>query len=223
MLLLLLLLFFSPFPFFFKKKKQQPPLQIAVDKNPASKPIDLDSDLDSGGSIESRLGERSHSDALFDRAKTVILSPGVPFSQAHVARLLASSPEKVVSEMSFAAQGLPKGFPVAAITGGLCECEDSARMCRQSRFEALVVAIAIVIVIVIVVRPLPACLSGTNGKSTVTTFVQQLLIHAFSPEQDQARGGRVFAGGNLGSTLSELVLSIAKGEQWDAAAIECSR
>lgn len=91
--------------------------QIAIDTNPASKPVELDSDLDVSGSIETRVGEHSHSDALFDSAKTVILSPGVPYTQAHIARLLASCPEKVVSEMSYAAQGLPVDFPVAAITG----------------------------------------------------------------------------------------------------------
>jgi UDP-N-acetylmuramoylalanine-D-glutamate ligase len=42
-----------------------------------------------------------------------------------------------------------------------------------------------------------AAVTGTNGKSTVTTFAGQLLKHA---------GVRTFVGGNLGTPLSEGVL-----------------
>ncbi len=50
-------------------------------------------------------------------------------------------------------------------------------------------------------------ITGTNGKSTVTSFTAQLL----SP------GRRVFAGGNLGRALSEAV-----GQRWDAVVVEVS-
>jgi len=52
--------------------------------------------------------------------------------------------------------------------------------------------------------------TGTNGKSTVTTFVGQLL---------EAAGMRTFAGGNLGTAVSSMVL---EGGTWDAAVIEVS-
>lgn len=50
--------------------------------------------------------------------------------------------------------------------------------------------------------------TGTNGKSSVTWFTAQLLEQA---------GRRVFAGGNLGTPLSEAV-----GEDWDVAVVEVS-
>lgn len=51
-------------------------------------------------------------------------------------------------------------------------------------------------------------ITGTNGKSTVTSFVGTLL---------QAAGRKTFVGGNLGTPLSTAV-----GESWDAAVIEVS-
>ena len=51
-------------------------------------------------------------------------------------------------------------------------------------------------------------ITGTNGKSTVTSFTGQLL---------EAAGWRTFVGGNLGTPLSEAV-----GESWDAAVVEVS-
>ena len=59
--------------------------------------------------------------------------------------------------------------------------------------------------------PVPLiAVTGTNGKSTVTTFVGQLL---------EAAGMRTFAGGNLGTAVSSMVL---EGGTWDAAVIEVS-
>ena len=52
--------------------------------------------------------------------------------------------------------------------------------------------------------------TGTNGKSTVTTFVGQLL---------ETAGMRTFAGGNLGTAVSSMVL---EGGAWDAAVVEVS-
>jgi len=51
-------------------------------------------------------------------------------------------------------------------------------------------------------------ITGTNGKSTVTAFVGQLF---------EAAGWKVFAGGNLGTPLSEAV-----GEDWDVLVVEVS-
>ena len=53
-------------------------------------------------------------------------------------------------------------------------------------------------------------ISGTNGKSTVTELVAAML---------EASGKRVFAGGNLGTPLSELVLS---DDPFDVAVVEVS-
>ena len=53
-------------------------------------------------------------------------------------------------------------------------------------------------------------ITGTNGKSTVTTFTGDILRHA---------GLRVFVGGNLGTPLSSLVLS---GETVDFVVVEVS-
>lgn len=59
---------------------------------------------------------------------------------------------------------------------------------------------------------LPAVgITGTNGKSTTTALVAELI--------EQARPGRVFAGGNLGRPLSELALA---PEQADVAVVELS-
>ena len=57
-----------------------------------------------------------------------------------------------------------------------------------------------------------AAITGTNGKSTVTAFTAQLL---------SAAGLRTFAGGNLGTPLSEAVLNPPAGG-WQAMAIEVS-
>jgi UDP-N-acetylmuramoylalanine--D-glutamate ligase len=51
-------------------------------------------------------------------------------------------------------------------------------------------------------------IGGTNGKSTVTTLIGQLL---------QASGKKVFVGGNLGVPLVEAV-----GQSWDALVVEVS-
>lgn len=59
------------------------------------------------------------------------------------------------------------------------------------------------------VHPPSVAITGTNGKSTVTSFVGHLL---------QATGRSVFVGGNLGVPLSEVAL----GEPPDLAVIEVS-
>ncbi|MBI5524797.1 MAG: UDP-N-acetylmuramoyl-L-alanine--D-glutamate ligase [Deltaproteobacteria bacterium] len=59
--------------------------------------------------------------------------------------------------------------------------------------------------------PCPAvAVTGTNGKSTTTAFLGHLLL---------AAGTRVFVGGNLGTPLSDAVLS---GEAIDVAVVEVS-
>jgi hypothetical protein len=72
-----------------------------------------------------------HRRATFLAAHTLVLSPGVPPTQADVAAAAAAG-VRVISELEFAYQALPPGLPIAAVT-------------------------------------------GTNGKSTVTTFTGQLL------------------------------------------------
>jgi len=72
-----------------------------------------------------------HRRATFLAAHTLVLSPGVPPTQADVAAAAAAG-VRVLSELEFAYQALPPGLPIAAVT-------------------------------------------GTNGKSTVTTFTGQLL------------------------------------------------
>lgn len=59
------------------------------------------------------------------------------------------------------------------------------------------------------VQPRTAAITGTNGKSTVTSFVGRLL---------ETTGRRVFTGGNLGVPLCEVAL----GEPPELAAIEVS-
>ena len=53
-------------------------------------------------------------------------------------------------------------------------------------------------------------ITGTNGKSTTTSLAAHVLA---------AAGGKVFAGGNLGTPLAELAIS---GEKVDAAVVEVS-
>ena len=59
------------------------------------------------------------------------------------------------------------------------------------------------------VQPRTAAITGTNGKSTVTSFLGRLL---------ETTGRRVFTGGNLGVPLCEVAL----GEPPELAAIEVS-
>lgn len=62
--------------------------------------------------------------------------------------------------------------------------------------------------------PLPAiAVTGTNGKSTVTSFVGHLL---------RTLGRRVFAGGNLGTPYSEAALAALRGEGPEVAVLEVS-
>ena len=65
-----------------------------------------------------------------------------------------------------------------------------------------------------------AVVTGTNGKSTVTTFAGQLLA---------ATGRRPWVGGNLGTPLSELAASVLLEQQgapaahrYDSAVVEVS-
>jgi UDP-N-acetylmuramoylalanine--D-glutamate ligase len=55
--------------------------------------------------------------------------------------------------------------------------------------------------------------TGTNGKSTTTSFLGQLLERA---------GRRCFTGGNLGRPLSMALLEPHPGGPWDVAAVEVS-
>lgn len=64
------------------------------------------------------------------------------------------------------------------------------------------------------IQPRSVAITGTNGKSTVTSFVGHLLA---------ATGARVFVGGNLGTPLSEAALAVAAGGPApELAAIEVS-
>ena len=95
------------------------------------------------------LGE--HRDADFGGADWIVISPGIPLDQPHVARALAAG-IPVVGELELAVSQL--ACPVVGIT-------------------------------------------GTNGKSTTTTFAGELL---------EAAGREPFVGGNLGLPVSEGVL-----------------
>ena len=107
------------------------------------------------------LGEHQERDFL--SSDLIVLSPGVPLDQPHVA-LALSAGVQVVGELELAASLL--ACPLVGIT-------------------------------------------GTNGKSTTTTFTGDLLASV---------GEHVFVGGNLGNPVSEGVLE----GQYDAAVLEVS-
>jgi len=107
------------------------------------------------------LGEHRERDFL--SSDLIVLSPGVPLDQPHIARALRAG-IRVVGELELAASLLD--CPAVAIT-------------------------------------------GTNGKSTTTTFAGDLLA---------AAGWDAFVGGNLGNPLSDGVLD----RRYDAAVLEVS-
>lgn len=117
-------------------------------------------DLEARG-VTLTLGE--HRERDFIGADLVVLSPGIPPTQAHVAAAAAAG-VPVIGELELATGQLD--CPVFAIT-------------------------------------------GTNGKSTTTTFAGELM---------RAGGLTTFVGGNLGVPVSEGVLE----RRWDAAVIEVS-
>ena len=126
------------------------------------------------GRVETVLGPQTHRPdgaegfAAFG-CDALVLSPGMDPAGAAV-RAAAAAGAAVYSELGFAAELLPAGLPVAAVT-------------------------------------------GTNGKSTVTTFLGQLLA---------AAGRRVFVGGNLGEPLSTAVADPAGLAALDAVVLEVS-
>ncbi|KAH9678775.1 D-glutamic acid-adding enzyme [Citrus sinensis] len=87
---------------------------------------------------------------LLKDVDVVVVSPGVSVESYGLACLLQSG-KRVMSELDFAAQVIPRSIKILAVT-------------------------------------------GTNGKSTVVTFVGQMLNHL---------GIEAFVGGNLGNPLSE--------------------
>jgi UDP-N-acetylmuramoylalanine--D-glutamate ligase len=97
-------------------------------------------------------------------ADRIVVSPGVPATQAELCAALAAG-IPIVGELAFAAEVLEQ--PMVAIT-------------------------------------------GTNGKSTVTSFVGQLLEHG---------GMAPFVGGNLGRPLSEAALA---GREYGVLVVEVS-
>jgi len=121
---------------------------IATDRRTADQLGGAMDDLRAAGA-ELVLGE--HRDADFLGADLIVISPGIPLEQPHVARALDAG-VRVVGELELAVSRLD--CPVVGIT-------------------------------------------GTNGKSTTTTFAGDLL---------QAAGLDPFVGGNLGLPVSEGVM-----------------
>ncbi|KAF9596003.1 hypothetical protein IFM89_006930 [Coptis chinensis] len=102
---------------------------IAVDKNENLIPLEHDSTFEKHGYLKTILGHCERE--VLENADRVVVSPGVPI-QNYGLSLLLQSGQRVMSELDFAAEVLPKSMKILAVT-------------------------------------------GTNGKSTVTTFAGQRL------------------------------------------------
>ncbi|PIA53652.1 hypothetical protein AQUCO_00900315v1 [Aquilegia coerulea] len=124
---------------------------IAIDKNENLVPLEQDSAFEKHGYLKTVLGNCDRQ--LLETADRVVVSPGVPIENYGILSLLQSG-KRVMSELDFAAELLPKCIKILAVT-------------------------------------------GTNGKSTVTTFAGQMLCQL---------GIKAFVGGNLGNPLSEAVI-----------------
>jgi len=92
---------------------------------------------------------------------------------------------------------LSPGIPVAKMAGFLAACPD-AQVLSELELASWFVNVPIVAV------------TGTNGKTTTTTLIGHILTRA---------GKKVFVGGNIGTPLSDLLLS---GEPCDVAVLEVS-
>jgi UDP-N-acetylmuramoylalanine--D-glutamate ligase len=66
------------------------------------------------GRVRTELG--AHRRATFLAAHVLVVSPGAPPTQADVAAAAAAG-VRVLSELAFAAQALPPGLPIVAVTG----------------------------------------------------------------------------------------------------------
>jgi hypothetical protein len=112
-----------------------------------------------------------HDDATFAAADIIVLSPGVPLTQPQVAAALLRS--SVQNENNGGGGG--GGGGSGGGSGGVVVTSELA-FASQCLPPALPVA----------------AVTGTNGKSTVCTFVGQLL---------ESCGAQVFVGGNLGTPV----------------------
>ncbi|XP_057500189.1 uncharacterized protein LOC130784360 [Actinidia eriantha] len=126
---------------------------LAVDQNENLDP--LEQNFETRSSVKTVLGNFDNN--LLKVVDTVVVSPGVPL-ETHGLSLLLQSGKRVMSELDFAAEVLPRCSKILAVT-------------------------------------------GTNGKSTVTTFAGQMLNHLDI---------KAFVGGNLGVPLSEAALQCLK-------------
>ncbi|KAJ4970887.1 hypothetical protein NE237_003986 [Protea cynaroides] len=121
---------------------------LAIDRNENMAHLEHDPLFEKQNDLRTILG---HCDReLLENADRVVVSPGVPLENYGISSLLQSG-RRVMSELDFAAEVLPHGIKILAVT-------------------------------------------GTNGKSTVTTFSGQMLSQL---------GVKAFVGGNLGNPLSE--------------------
>jgi UDP-N-acetylmuramoylalanine-D-glutamate ligase len=140
-----------------------------------------------------------HRDAAFAAADVIVLSPGVPLTQPQVAAaLLWSQSQDAVHRNGSGG-------------GGGCIVVSELAFASQCLPATLPVA----------------AVTGTNGKSTVCTFVGQLLASC---------GAEVFVGGNLGTPLSDCALDFVAAARrgrrlgqegrttwpYDAVVVECS-
>lgn len=124
---------------------------LAIDQNQNLGHLEKDSLFEKhndGLSLRTILGD--FDGELLKDVDVVVVSPGVSIESYGLACLLQSG-KRVMSELDFAAQVIPRSIKILAVT-------------------------------------------GTNGKSTVVTFVGQMLNYL---------GIEVFVGGNLGNPLSE--------------------
>ncbi|KAL5708254.1 hypothetical protein ACHQM5_019071 [Ranunculus cassubicifolius] len=121
---------------------------LAVDKNENLVPLEKDPTFEGDGCLKTILGDCRRE--ILESVDRVVVSPGVSIENYGLSSLLQSG-RRVMSELDFAAEVLPKDIKILAIT-------------------------------------------GTNGKSTVTTFAGQMLCQL---------GIKAFVGGNLGDPLSE--------------------
>ncbi|XP_042480381.1 UDP-N-acetylmuramoylalanine--D-glutamate ligase-like isoform X3 [Macadamia integrifolia] len=124
---------------------------LAIDRNENMIPLEHDPLFEKQNDMRTILGYCDRK--LLEDADRVVVSPGVPLENYGISSLLQSG-RWVMSELDFAAEALPHGIKVLAVT-------------------------------------------GTNGKSTVTTFAGQMLSHL---------GIKAFVGGNLGNPLSEAAI-----------------
>ncbi|KAF5195451.1 Udp-n-acetylmuramoylalanine--d-glutamate ligase [Thalictrum thalictroides] len=112
--------------------------------------------------------------ALLESADMVVVSPGVSIENYGISSLLQSG-TRVMSELDFAAEVLPKCIKILAV------------------------------------------ITGTNGKSTVTTFAGQMICQLVI---------KAFVGGNLGNPLSEAAIqclaSPSANPEFQVAVVEVS-